>query len=137
MFWYLVKKVISKRFLSRCSSFWRFHPHFNFCAVWRFDLLWESFKKLEAFWHEFSKQTFCLHLFLVWWWKSIPSRFSVFWMFLTVVYFLCCLAVLLVFLQNYSNLKRFGEKLSWSFATKHFLFVTICKKHFWAVVRSF
>ena len=55
LFRYLVKKIISKRFLSRCSSFWRFHPHFNFCAVWRFGHLWASFKKLEALWQEYRQ----------------------------------------------------------------------------------
>ena len=34
--------------------------------------------------------------------------------------FLCCLAVLLVFLQNQSNLKRFWKTLEEVFVAKHF-----------------
>ena len=34
--------------------------------------------------------------------------------------FLCCLAVLLVFLQNQSNLKRFWKSLEEVYVAKHF-----------------
>ena len=45
--------------------------------------------------------------------------FSVFDL-LTDFWFLCCLAVLLVFLQNQSNLKRFWKTLGEVFVAKHF-----------------
>ena len=43
--------------------------------------------------------------------------------------FLCCLAVLLVFLQKQSNLKRFWKSLGEVYVAKHF-FVLILQKSF-------
>ena len=54
--------------------------------------------------------------------------------------FLCCLAVLLVFLQNQSNLKRFWNSLGEVYVAKHFFcfyFAEIIFKQFFTFLTGF
>ena len=62
--------------------------------------------------------------------KIISKRFSVFLKFLISFLFLCCLAALLVCLQNQSDLKRFWTILIEVFVAKQFSFAFSLPKPF-------